>query len=286
MAPFSIVIPSWNNFAHLRLCVESLRRHSTREHQLVVHANPGTDGTREWLRDEGIEHTASDANIGICHAVNLAAMKARCEYLIYMNDDMVAAPGWDTAFGNALERVARHDMFVLSGTMVEPVATGNVCVVRADFGRDPVSFDLERFAREAPQLARADWLGATWSPTLVARSLWHRVGGYSIEFSPGMSSENDFSMKLWNAGCRVFLGVGDSLVYHFAEVSTRRMRKNDGRRQFLMKWGMTQSGFSRYYLRRGEPVPPGEDGFVLPDPRPCWGLRWQAIKSGLRRRLG
>ena len=150
-----------------------------------------------------------------------------------------------------------------------------------DFGRDPTTFDLERFGSEAPRLTRADWLGATWSPTLVARSLWHRVGGYSIEFSPGMSSENDFSMKLWSAGCRVFLGVGDSLVYHFAEVSTRRMRKNDGRRQFLMKWGMTQSGFGRYYLRRGEPMPPGENGSVLPDPAPSWRLRWK--DSGARR---
>jgi GT2 family glycosyltransferase len=285
MPTFSILIPSWNNLAYLRLCVESLRRHSAREHQVVVHANPGTDGTREWLREERIEHTASDVNIGICHALNIAATKARCEYLTYMSDDMVAAPDWDTALDRALERVARHDMFMLSGTMVEPVESGNACVVIADFGRDPAHFDLQRFARAAPGLVRRDWLGATWPPTLVPTALWHQVGGYSVEFSPGMSSDNDFSMKLWSAGCRVFLGVGDSLVYHFAEVSTRRMRKNDGRRQFLMKWGLTQSGFDRHYLRRSSPVPTGVDGFVLPEPQPAWGLRWQRLKSALRRRF-
>jgi hypothetical protein len=89
-------------------------------------------------------------------------------------------------------------------------------------------------------------------------------------------------MKLWQAGCRVFLGVGDSLVYHFSETSTRRIRKNDGRRQFLMKWGMTQSGFDRYYLRRGRPATADP---VLPEPPPSWGLRWQRLKSGLRRRF-
>jgi hypothetical protein len=81
----------------------------------------------------------------------------------------------------------------------------------------------------------------------------------------------------------VFLGVGDSLVYHFSETSTRRIRKNDGRRQFLMKWGITQSGFDRYYLRRGQSATADP---VLPEPQPSWGLRWQAIKSELRRRLG
>jgi len=282
MATFSLLLPTWNNLPFLRLCVESLRKHSVRGHQLIVHANDGSDGTRDWLRAEGIEHTASDSNIGICHAVNLAGEKARGDYVLYLNDDMVMAPGWDTALERALERVRHHGLFMLSGTMIEPVVTGNICVVNADFGRDPARFDLERFAREAPKCARADWLGATWPPTLVPRTLWHQVGGYSIEFSPGMGSDNDFSMKLWQAGCRVFLGVGDSLVYHFSETSTRRVQKNDGRRQFLMKWGLAQSGFDRYFLRRGRPVPADP---VLAEPQPSWGLRWQALKAGLRRRF-
>ena len=283
MATFSILLPTWNNLPYLQLCVASLRRHSAREHQLIVHANDGSDGTRAWLREQGIEHTSSDANIGICHAVNLAGEKARGDYVLYLNDDMVMAPGWDTALDRAIERVQRHGMFMLSSTMVEPLATGNACVVLADFGRHPAQFDLERFAREAPGLARADWLGGTWPPTLVARTLWHQVGGYSTEFSPGMSSDNDFSMKLWQAGCRVILGVGDSLVYHFSETSTRRIRRNDGRRQFLLKWGLTQSGFNRYYLRRGLPVPAVP---VLAEPQASWGLRWQVLKSALRRRFG
>ena len=282
MASYSLLVPTWNNLPYLKLCVESLRRHSAREHQLLVHANEGSDGTRAWLRGEGIEHTASDANVGICHAVNLLGARARGDYVVYLNDDMVLAPGWDTALDRAIERCRRHGAFMLSGTMVEPVDTGNVCAVHADLGRDPANFDLARFAREAPGLARADWLGATWPPTLVSRELWHQVGGYSVEFSPGMGSDNDFSRKLWQAGCRVFLGVGASLVYHFSETSTRRIRKNDGRRQFLMKWGMTQSGFDRHYLRRGQPA--GADP-VLRDPPPSFGLRWQSIKAALRRRL-
>lgn len=279
MPAYSILIPSWNNLPYLRLCVESLRRHSAREHQVLVHANEGADGTREWLAKEGIEHTASRENIGICHAVNLLGARARGEHVVYFNDDMVAAPGWDVALDRWIERVKGRGMFMLSGTMVEPVETGNACVVIRDFGRDPARFDLERFAREAPALARADWLGATWPPTLVPRELWHRVGGYSIEFSPGMGSDNDFSMKLWQAGCRVFVGVGDSLVYHFSETSTRRIRKNDGRRQFLMKWGLVQSGFDRHYLRRGTPLPADP---VLPEPA---DLGWQRIKGALKRRF-
>lgn len=283
---FSIVIPSWNNLRYLRLCVESLRRHSARAHQILVHVNDGRDGTREWVAREGLEHTASAGNVGICVAVNLAAAHARADHLLYVNDDMVAAPGWDVALERALERVRAHPAWMLSGTMIEPAATGNPCVVVADHGRDPEAFDLDRFAQAAAGHVRADWLGATWPPTLVSREIWYRVGGYSIEFSPGMSSDNDFSMKLWHEGCRVFLGVGDSLFYHFAEASTARVRRNDGRRQFLMKWNMTQSAFDRHCLRRGAPVPPDAQGFVLAEPERSWRWRGERLRAALRRRFG
>lgn len=283
---FTIVIPSWNNLPYLRLCVESLRRNSRHAHQILVHVNDGSDGTRDWIAREGIEHTASDANLGICFAVNLAAARARTDYVMYMNDDMVAAPGWDTALARALQRIAVHGKFMLSGTMIEPEDRGNRCVAVTDYGRDAAGFDLERFSATAQQRARGDWLGATWPPTLVRRELWHAVGGYSTEFSPGMGSDNDFSMKLWHAGCRVFLGVGDSLFYHFAKVSTARIRKNDGRRQFLLKWGIAQSAFDRQFLRRGEVAGGGADRYVLSEPAQSWSWRVQRAKAALMRRLG
>lgn len=287
---FTLVIPTWNNLPYLRLCVESLERHCTEPYQLVVHVNDGRDGTREWVREQGIEHTASEENIGICFAVNRAAALARGEHLIYLNDDMVAAPGWDTALLRAVQRVERLErrgLYMVSGTMVEPIESGNACVVVADYGRDPARFDFDRFAAEAPRLARPDWLGATWPPTLVPRALWQEVGGYSTEFSPGMSSDNDFSMKLWHAGCRLFLGVGDSLFYHFAKASTGRIRKNDGRQQFLMKWGLTQSAFDRYCLRRGAAAPADDARLALGEPdRSSWGWRVQAWKAALRRCTG
>jgi hypothetical protein len=107
------------------------------------------------------------------------------------------------------------------------------------------------------------------------------VGGYSSEFSPGMSSDNDFSMKLWHAGCRVFLGVGDSFVYHFQCKSTGKVKKNDGGRQFLMKWGMRQSVFDRYYLRRGQVA----QGLKLDELEDTRELRWQLLRSRIKRAL-
>ena len=258
---FSIVIPSWNNLALLKLCVGSVQANSAFSHQIIIHVNDGSDGTLEWVRSQGLSYTYSPENTGICLTVNQAAALARHDLILYLNDDMYCCPQWDTKL---LERVhlIGHDAFVISGTMIEPVQSGNPCVVVHDFGREVDTFLEDALLGTYQTLVRADWYGATWPPTLVHKRWWHAVGGYSSEFSPGMSSDNDFSMKMWAAGCRVFIGVGDSLVYHFMCKSTGRIIKNDGRKQFLRKWGMTSSLFDRYYLRRGQPVVQQ----ALPDP--------------------
>lgn len=278
---FSIIIPTWNNLALLQLCIRSIRENSEFAHQIIVHVNDGSEGTLEWVRAQGITHTASPQNIGICLAVNEAAMHATQDYVLYLNDDMYCCPGWDTALVKKLRQLDT-DLFMLSGTMIEPRNTNNPCVIVRDYGSEVENFDEAKLLAELPQQHKDDWYGATWPPTLVSRRWWFKVGGYSSEFSPGMSSDNDFSMKLWHAGCRIFLGVGDSLVYHFQCKSTGKVVKNNGGKQFLHKWGMRQSVFDRYYLRRGQPA----RELQLDDPEDTRELRWQLLRSRLKRALG
>ncbi len=271
---FSIVIPTWNNLDYLQACVASIERHSTHRHQVIVHVNDGSDGSLAWVRERGLAHTHSPENIGICFAVNQSATLAVHEWIVYLNDDMVCLPGWD----EALLRRARQmpgDLFLLSGTMIEPRGSGNPCVVVADYGDTVQAFRETALLEALPGLLRADWYGATWPPTLVHRRWWFATGGYSTELSPGMSSDNDFSMKLWHAGCRLFIGVGDSLVYHFQCKSTGKVVRNDGRSQFLHKWGITQSTFDRFYLRRGQPAEHAVEQRAEPDRSTAldWALR-------------
>lgn len=277
---FSILIPTWNNLDLLKLCVRSIRQNSAYPHQIIVHVNDGSDGSLAWVQEQGITHTASPKNIGICLAVNEAAMHAKLDYILYLNDDMYCCPGWDAALVNKMS-VLDTDLFMLSGTMIEPVPSSNPCVIVKDYGRSPDQFAEQDLLANLPGHRKPDWCGATWPPTLVSKRWWFMVGGYSSEFSPGMSSDNDFSMKLWHVGCRIFLGVGDSLVYHFQAKSTGRIKKNNGGKQFLHKWGIRQSVFDRYFLRRGTLAA----GITLAEPEATLNFRWQLLRSSLKRRL-
>ena len=276
-AVFAIIIPTWNNLALLRLCLDSIRRHSVVPYQIVLHVNDGSDGSLEWVRSQGITHTHSEENIGICLAVNRAAEISTAPYLVYLNDDMVCCPGWDSAL---LERIQslNTNAFMVSGTMIERRETGNACTLIADYCRSPNDFNETALLADQPKRIKPDWYGATWPPSVVHREWWSKVGGYSAEFSPGMSSDNDFSMKLWAAGCRIFLGVGRSQVYHFMSRSTGKVVRNNGRKQFLHKWGMTQSTFDTHFLRRGQLA----QAVILPEPAVNARYVWDRFRGLMR----
>lgn len=273
---FSIIIPTWNNLDFVRLCVASIRKHSAYAHQVILHVNDGSDGTLEWAEAEGLDHTHTPDNAGICTAVNLAAGLAKHDYIVYMNDDMYVCPEWDTYIVNAIKE-AGTDCFMFSSTMIEPVGHNNPCVINQDFGKTIETFDEQGLIAAYDKIEKADWSGATWPPTIVHRKYWLITGGYSIELSPGVSSDDDFAMKMWFAGCRIFRGIGKSRVYHFQSKSTLRIKKNDGRKQFLMKWGINQSTFNKYFTRRGTP-------YIGPSTDPQ-GLGWEHFRAWLKRKM-
>jgi len=250
---FSIIIPTWNNLEYLKLCIESIRKYSKFDHEILIHVNEGADGTLEWVRSQGLKHTYSQKNIGICLAVNYAAAQAKNDWIVYVNDDMVCCPGWDTAFSDAI-RSAGTDLAMYFSTMIEPNDTGNPAVIVRDFGRTPDDFNESQMQAHYMSDAGSDREGQSSQPTLVHRLWWHMVGGYSIEFGPGMSSDDDLLMKFWVAGCRNFRIVDSSRFYHFGCRSTARVRRNRGGRTFLMKWGITQQEFVRRYVARTGPV--------------------------------
>ncbi|HWK02291.1 MAG TPA: glycosyltransferase [Puia sp.] len=271
-AVFSILIPTWNNLGYLQLCIESIRRNSRFTHQLIVHINEGVDGTLDWVASQpDIDYTYSKENIGICYALNIQRSLADTDYIVYMNDDMVACPDWDLHLLNEIRAIG-HNYFFVSATVIEPVPYGNDCVIVKDYGTDIKNFREKELYQEFASFSKSDWQGATWPPNVVHRDLWDLVGGYSTEFSPGMYSDPDFSMKLWKAGVRIFKGIGSSRLYHFGSKSVGRIKKNKGYYTFIAKWGMTSSTFTRGYLRRGAPF----DGELSP-PLLSRKLRWKNL---------
>ncbi len=250
---FSIIIPTWNNLEMLKLCIDSINKNSHFEHQIIIHVNEGVDGTLEWVKNNKIDYTYSSVNVGVCWAVNACRSLVKTEYIVYLNDDMYLLPNWDLELWKEIEAIG-HNYFFLSSTTIEPRKSPHPGILAPfDYGTSPENFRESDLLKEFESISASDWSGATWPPNIVHRDIWDLIGGYSIEYFPGLYSDPDFSMKLFEAGVRLFKGVDKSRVYHFGSKSTKRIKMNNGSKQFLNKWGITSATFSKFFLRRGFP---------------------------------
>ena len=250
---FSILIPTWNNLDFLKCCVASIRKNSIAKHEILVYVNEGNDGSADWCQKENLKFIHSSTNVGVCTALNALFDIATKDIICYVNDDMYLCPNWDEPLIREIESIG-HEKFYLSATMVEPEDTGNKCVLAPfPFGKTPSEFKESELLAALPQMQKADWSGSTWPPNLMHRNMWLAIGGYGEEFSPGLYSDPDVSMKLWQKGVRIFKGLGDSRAYHFMSKSTGRAKMNDGKKTFLKKWGVSSSWFVKEVLQQGQP---------------------------------
>lgn len=248
---FSILIPTYNNLDYLKTCIDSIKKNSNLNYQIIIHINEGSDGTIEYVKDSRIDYTFSEVNIGMPKALNLASKKAKYDYIIISHDDFYYCPGWDTAFAEEINHIG-HNNFYLSGTMV---GEGQV---KFEAGNNIKNFDEKKLLSNLKKIQTFNFQGTTKCPGLVHKDLWNKVGGWSEEFSPTGGDDTDFAMKLWVSNVRIFKGLGKCSAYHFGSVTTRKKDKklftylgSRGNKIFLKKWGFSINFFEKYYLKSG-----------------------------------
>ena len=244
---FSIIIPTFNNFEYLKLCLNSIKKNSKYNHEIILHLNDGNDGSLNYAIKNNIKYSYSKTNIGLCSSINLASNLSTNKYLLYSHDDMYFCPSWDKYLYDVVKGIG-HDNFYLSGTMIEP-NSGHIVF---NCGEDVENFNENKLLKNIDKLNFYDHQGSHFAPHLVSKKMWNEVGGFSEEFNPGIGSDPDFNMKLWKKGVRIFMGINNFKVYHFGSVTTRKKKKlkqNRGDRTFLKKWGITIKFFKKHYLK-------------------------------------
>jgi len=241
---FSLIIPTYNNLKYLKFCLESIKKNSKFNHEIIVYVNSSLDGTLEFVKSNSVKYLYNKTNVGLCKAVNEGVKISKFDHIIYAHDDMYFCPGWDIEFYNEIKKINVKDFF-LSGTMIQPFKS----FIHLDCGKQIENFDETKLLKEYKKIHFNDFQGSTWAPSLIPKNTWNKVGGFSEEYGPGLGSDPDFNMKLWKLGVRLFKGLGNCRVYHFSSVSLRKKISNNGSKTFLLKWGITIKFFRKYYLK-------------------------------------
>src|SRR5687767_9573708 len=88
---FSIILPTYNRAHMIGGALETVRRQTFGDYEVLIVDDGSTDGTprmiQEWLKDRRLRYHRLEKNIGNMHCRNLALGMARGEWITNIDSD-------------------------------------------------------------------------------------------------------------------------------------------------------------------------------------------------------
>lgn len=255
---YSVIVVLWNNLETTVRCVESLMHTAPPGAELIFVDNASTDGTRGYLAEvtarAGIhcETVLAERNEGWCRGINLGLERARGDFIVFLNNDVITTPGWLEGLRECMALGPSVVPGLRKIGLVGPVtnsAGGPQQVV------GPIEYSLD--ALDAHARRHRDAFRRTWGSSfflsgfclMIRRDCLREIGGLDERFSPGGFDDNDIVLRAQERGWDAVI-AGDVFVHHDGSSTFRRLlpEKRSGlvnRAVFYEKWRERRSGPKR-----------------------------------------
>jgi GT2 family glycosyltransferase/peptidoglycan/xylan/chitin deacetylase (PgdA/CDA1 family) len=194
---FSIVIPTHQRRERVLRTVAALSEQDRDDFEVIVVVDGSTDGTADALRALSVPFAVTvleQSNRGAAAARNAGAAAARGEILLFLDDDMEAAPSLLAEHDRSLRGGAD---LVLGDLPLHPESPPNV--LSSGVGSWARS-RRERLAANPTEIPLADLLTGQLS---IAREAFERIGGFDVDLTrDGLfgGEDIDFGYRVLKAG--------------------------------------------------------------------------------------
>lgn len=248
----SIIILSYNTKELTQLCIQSIRRYTKRgSYEIIVVENASTDGSLNWLRGQpDLRLIINTENAGFPKGCNQGMKIAVGSEILLLNSDVIVTPRWLEQLRTALYSQAE----VGAVSCVTNVCT-NGQKIDVPYGSDLAA--MQDFADAYNHTEVARWqlsfklIGFCF---LFRREVYERIGGLDERFSPGNYEDDDYSLRIRQAGWKLLI-CRDTFIHHFGRSSfvkaknkemyeSKRLAYNDlllrNKQYFLKKWNLSE----------------------------------------------
>lgn len=219
-----------------------------------------TDGTHEWLdslQDECVKYFYSDENKTFSDTFNKAAELATKDYVAYLHNDIVLAPG----FLENLEKHVAPNNVVAYTTIEPPIFAGHERPGKLIYD---LGDSLDTFHKDAlyefVESQQSKYNNKT-EPDItffmcMPRTKLLEIGGMDNLFNP-MFCEDDDLIRRWKLlGMNCFTAL-DAICYHFVSKTSRFSEEYQNRtqqielasnRNYIRKWGSRSADAPKYNI--------------------------------------
>ena len=94
MKKITVVIPNFNGIQYVERCLDSLKRQTFSEFDVIFVDNGSVDGSRELTEEKypWVRVIALAENTGFCKAVNIGIEATQTPYVVLLNNDTETEP--------------------------------------------------------------------------------------------------------------------------------------------------------------------------------------------------
>lgn len=250
MSNISLLVALKNNLEYNKHFYQTTRKIYP-EVEICFSSYGSTDGTHEWLqeiqlKDPNVQCWWSDINGNFSDNFNKAASLATKEYVVFLHNDIVLAPG----FIENLEKHINPNTIVSYTTIEPPIFAGHERPgkIIKDLGIDLETFNSEELYKFAIE-KQIEYKDKT-EPGIVffmcmPKDKYLEIGGLDNLYNPMFCEDDDLILrwKLLGLNCITSL---DAICYHFVSKTSRFSEEYQQRtqqiemqsnRNFIRKWG-------------------------------------------------
>ena len=237
--PYTLTFACYNQLEYTQQFVASLDRDEVDFSRIVAVDNGSTDGTRDWLKQQGFgEVILNERNLGCGAAWNQGALALQSRWTVVMNNDVVCAKGW---LRNLLGTAEQHRLHIASPAMVEGA----------------LDYNLAEWVQQA-QASMGDYIrrGAPHAVCMAIRDdVWHEIG-YFMPVPKLLGYEDAIFFQRANEAGLCTGTTATSWLYHYGMITQKALklekaldqRDSLGNRN-LMRFYMNQTWLARKLAR-------------------------------------
>lgn len=215
----SIIILTYNNLEYTKKCIDSIRKYTNKDsYEIIVIDNHSHDGTVQWLKNqEYIRTIFNNENLDFAKGCNQGIKIAKGDNILLLNNDVVVTHNWLDNMINCL----------YSSSIIG--AVGPLTNYSSNFQSIDVDYndDLEKmhtFAKRFNISNSTNWeerLRLIGFCMLIKKEVVHKIGLLDELFTPSSHEDDDYSLRIRNAGYRLYL-CKDTFIHHYGSVTSRR----------------------------------------------------------------
>ena len=247
MRKTSIIILSYNTLNYTKLCIESIRRHTRiGTYEIVVVDNGSIDGSREWLkRQSDIILIRNYENVGFPKGCNQGLAISTGQNLLLLNSDTIVTPHW---LDNMCIALHSDDSVGAVGCVANNISHFQQIETNGYQTLDELIKFAEAYNKSNPT-AWEQRLTLVGFAFLFKREVYECIGPLDEAFSPGNYEDDDYSLRIWQAGWKLLL-CKDTFIHHFGSASFLKNRSLEEKREKEKKFLALLKRNKEYFLNK------------------------------------